>query len=255
MPYVRVATAIRRASLVLLVAALAVGLTVAEPLAKAAPKRQRAGSATVTRTFANSAPIAIPEGPGPAAPYPAPIRVSGLTKGRILDVVLRLNGLTHFYPDDLDILLTAPGGQNAIVLSDVGSNNLVANITLTLDDEAAAPLPDIDRLTSGRFKPTNVVEAGFPDGFPAPAPSPSGAVALSTFDGANPNGVWSLFIFDDSQGDAGGVARGWALTIEARVKKDRHGGKGHGKRAPKPSRTAVAATEPGRRVTWPRIVA
>src|SRR6185295_17857929 len=30
---------------------------------------------------------------------------------------------------------------------------------------------------------------------------------------SNPNGVWSLYIFDDAGGDAGSMAGGWSLTF------------------------------------------
>jgi subtilisin-like proprotein convertase family protein len=241
---VRIAAATRRAVLILPVAALAVGLAVTEPLAAAGAKPKRPKSAVVTRTFTQPAAITIAES-GAAAPYPSVVKVSGLKKGRLVDVDLELTGLAHSYPDDLDVLLVAPDGRNAVVLSDVGSNNVIADISLALDDEATTPLPDIARLTTGRFGPTNIVETGFPDGFAPPAPSPSSTVALSTFDGIDPNGAWSLFVFDDSAGDAGVVASGWALTIEARVKqgkgKGHNGGKGKGKAA-KTARTPSGPT-------------
>ena len=57
-------------------------------------------------------------------PYPANIAVSGLS-GTVLKVTLKLNGLTHTFPSDIDVLLVGPGGQNAIVMSDVGDGNAV----------------------------------------------------------------------------------------------------------------------------------
>ena len=71
-----------------------------------------------------------------AAPYPSTITVSGLG-GTITHVQVKLNGVTHSFPDDIDILLVGPGGQNAIIMSDVGGGNPGAtNVTLTLDDLA-----------------------------------------------------------------------------------------------------------------------
>ena len=61
----------------------------------------------------------IPIGPGPATPYPSNCVISGLG-GTITDVNLELNGLSHTWPDDIDILLVGPGGQNAFVMSDAG---------------------------------------------------------------------------------------------------------------------------------------
>ena len=55
-----------------------------------------------------------------------------------------------------------------------------------------------------------------PDAFTAPAPALDGSVALSTFDGANPNGTWQLFVTDDASGDVGDL-RAWALRITTEV--------------------------------------
>ena len=30
---------------------------------------------------------------------------------------------------------------------------------------------------------------------------------------SNPNGAWSLYVFDDSVGDAGNIANGWSLNL------------------------------------------
>jgi hypothetical protein len=36
-------------------------------------------------------------------------------------VVVKLNGLSHSYPDDLDLLLVGPDGQSAMLMSDAGA--------------------------------------------------------------------------------------------------------------------------------------
>ncbi|MGA9768898.1 MAG: HYR domain-containing protein [Blastocatellia bacterium] len=156
----------------------------------------------------NSSAITI-NAAGIATPYPSNISVSGQT-GLVTSVTLTLNNLSHTFPDDIDILLVGPGGQNAIVMSDVGSSTPVSGITLTLDDAAANSLPDTGPLVSGTFKPTN---AGGVDIFPAPAPPLSGGSALSIFNGTDPNGTWSLYIRDDTGTESGSLAGGWCLSI------------------------------------------
>jgi subtilisin-like proprotein convertase family protein len=185
----------------------------------------------VTKTFNNDVAISIPDArviatDGPANPYPSPITVSGIKQGRVVDVNLTLRGFSHTFPADVDLLLVAPDGTNALVMADAGESNPdgaeeVVNLTLTLDDEAAQPLPVEALLTSGTFRPFDGGTPG-PNGdlsaFPAPAPSPGGAVALSTFDGINPNGEWQLFVLDDEEDDAGAFAQGWSLEITASTK-------------------------------------
>ena len=62
------------------------------------------------------------------------------------------------------------------------------------------------------MKPTNYNELN-PDSFPAPAPAPSAATTLATFNGSNPNGTWSLYVKDDGAPDSGSIAGGWCLNF------------------------------------------
>jgi hypothetical protein len=174
----------------------------------------------VTQTFTSAVPFAI-LGDGyaesVASPYPGTIAVSGFTNGVVTDVNLVLTDLSHAYPDDLDLLLSASNGRRAFVMSDVGSNHPVTNLDLVLDDEAAAALPDDAPLSSGTFRPAIFGNTSDADEiFPAPAPTHNNTVALSAFDGADPNGTWQLWVMDDSSSDNGDL-EGWALQITAEV--------------------------------------
>ncbi len=62
-----------------------------------------------------------------------------------------LTGLSHTYPDDIDMLLVSPGGQNAIVFSDAGGSTDVVNCNVTLDDEAPSVLARLDDQLSGQL--------------------------------------------------------------------------------------------------------
>lgn len=163
-------------------------------------------------TFTNNNAIVIPDR-GAASPYPSVIAVSGLT-GQVTRATVTLNGLTHAFPDDVDVLLVGPQGQQLVLMSDTGGGRSVTNLALTFADAATAVLPDSDRLESGTFKPTDY-EMG--DVFPGPAPKGSRGTALSVFNGTGPNGGWSLYIVDDSTGDGGLIADGWSLTLETAV--------------------------------------
>ncbi|HEX8465174.1 MAG TPA: hypothetical protein VF627_11205, partial [Abditibacterium sp.] len=178
------------------------------------------------QTFSNPATITLPDsgsGVGPATPYPSSITVTGVS-GNVTDVNVTLNGLRHNFPDDVDVLLVGPGGQKVLLQSDVGGGEDTTSLTVTLDDEATASLPDETQLTSGTFKPTNFISTdpsnpnsgSAADPFPAPAPAgPYGAV-LSNFDGTSANGTWNLYVVDDvAQFDTGRYAGGWSLSITA----------------------------------------
>jgi hypothetical protein len=196
-------------------------------------KKHHGKSKTITKSFSNSGAIAIPaEGSdhdfGPADPYPSAITVSGFKKGQITDLNLTLRGFSHTFTPDVDVLLVAPDGGNLVVMGDVGEDDVpVTDLTLTIDDEAADPLPVGEPLISGAFQPLD--QFGLSDldnptllDFPAPAPAPSGDLALSTFDGSNPNGRWQLFVLDDTKGDTGSLGDGWTLEITAQVTTKKH---------------------------------
>lgn len=146
---------------------------------------------------------------GVANQYPSTVNVSGRT-GVVTKVTVALNGFSHTFPDDVDIMLVAPNGANAIILSDVGGEATTESVDITLDDAAVASLPDVSQINSGTYKPTNFDPN---DPFVSPAPSTSANTALSTFNGIDPNGTWRLYVIDDTEGDQGNIAN-FTLTIQ-----------------------------------------
>jgi hypothetical protein len=163
----------------------------------------------------NSSPISIPDS-GQATPYPATINVSGLS-GTITDVDVTLGGVSHTWPDDVSALLVGPGGQNVMLMSDVGGGADLNGVELTFDDEAPGTLPDGAQITAGTYKPTQVsAEDDHPSPASLPSPAPAGpyGASLSALDGAAPNGTYSLYVYDDATGDAGQLASGFSLDIK-----------------------------------------
>jgi subtilisin-like proprotein convertase family protein len=168
--------------------------------------------------YTNSSTITINDVGAPptvADLYPSTISISGLDGQTISQVTVTLYGLTHSFPSDLDILLAGPGGQFSMLMSEVGGNTRfpVSNLTLTLDDTAANPLPINSTLTSGTFQPTRqnpTLAFLFPS--PAPAGSSSAAALLSVFNGTDPNGNWNLFVVDESSPDSGSIS-GWSMEV------------------------------------------
>ncbi len=200
-----------RMMLIVLAALLALPFTSGSDLALAKNKNS-SKTRNVTRTFSNANVITFIDA-APAAPYPSTIQVSGLKQGTIVSLKVTLAGFTQTNPDDMDVLLVAPNGQNMVIMSDVGGSDDMSNVTLILDDQAGASLPDVGPLVNGTFKPTN----GNIDAFPTPAPAPTSST-LAGFKGGGPNGTWRLFVVDDAGGDVGSFAGGWSLQIKAEVK-------------------------------------
>jgi subtilisin-like proprotein convertase family protein len=183
----------------LLLSALFVGLT-------AAP-----ASAVV---FTSNTNLTIPSSGNATPNYPDTIAVSGLV-GVVADVNVTLDNISHLYPDDVDVLLVGPTGADVILMSDVG-----AGLDLTSDDlaftDGAGALPDSAQISSGTYSPTQGVNADVSSccGYQGAAPTgPPFGSSLSVFNGTNPNGTWSLYVYDDTSPDGGSISSGWDLEI------------------------------------------
>ncbi|GAA3526302.1 hypothetical protein [Nocardioides daeguensis] len=160
------------------------------------------GGFTVTITSSGPTP-AISIGPddhtvGPAGPYPYPIAI-GDRPGAVTDVDVVLSGVSHTYPDDLDVMLVGPSGASVVLTSEACEDKDVVGVTWRFDDSAAAPLPSDGPCVSGSYR------VGTNPGAPMPAPAPTAAsgMSLGVFNGAAANGTWRLFVADHSGGDAG----------------------------------------------------
>jgi uncharacterized repeat protein (TIGR01451 family) len=165
-------------------------------------------------SYANATSIIIPQF-GPATPYPSEILVSGLTnlQGSNLlvgKVTVTLNGFAHTFPHDVNVLLDSPSGQELIVMGHAGGPYNATNLTLNFDDAATKSVPT-GQLVSGTYLPTDYAPA---DLFPGLPPA-SGADVLALFNGTNPNGYWSLYVYDDTPGNAGVITGGWSLGLTA----------------------------------------
>jgi subtilisin-like proprotein convertase family protein len=164
-------------------------------------------------TYCNTGPVTINDN-GPSFPYPSNIFVAGASP-YVVGVTVTLKNVTHTFDGDIEALLVGPAGQNLVLVSDAGTA-AVSNLTVTLNDAAGSLLP-----VSGAWaapnstfsaKPTNYNELQ-PDTFPSPAPAPTAATTLSTFNATNPNGIWSLYVKDDGAPDTGSIAGGWCLNF------------------------------------------
>jgi subtilisin-like proprotein convertase family protein len=204
----------------------AAGVLVA--LALAAPSQATADVGTFTNpglievadgAFNESPPPDYVSGKG--SPYPSTISVSGLA-GPVTDVNVTLRAVDHSNPDDLDVLLVGPGGQQIEILSDAGDSSSLGPEQLpdlTFDDQAAGNAPDNGAISGGAYKPTNHFGGlGEPvdgsDVFPSPAPGPPRFSTLAdAFNGTDSNGTWQLYVADDQAQAIGTIRGGWSLQI------------------------------------------
>jgi hypothetical protein len=177
-------------------------------------------------SYTNPSPITITDCPSPcpasgqaASLYPSPISVAGEV-GVIQRVSITLNGFSHSFPSDVDLLLVSPLGRKVVPMSDFGAGAPgVSGINLTLDDYANTPVPSTvtgntgQPFVSGAYRPSN---SGTTDVFPAPAPAGPYIYTMSQFNGDSPNGIWNLYIIDDANLDGGSISGGWTITFDVR---------------------------------------
>lgn len=150
--------------------------------------------------FTQSTPVAIPAGP---ALVSSTLVVAGAGP-YLLDVDLT-TFITHTFPADLDITLTSPVGTVVTITSDNGGGaDDVFNGTVWDDD--ANPGGQVPYSTNSGL----VTDHPYANGVTATPLVPE--EHLAAFIGENPNGTWTLTIFDDAEEDEGNLAS-WSLAI------------------------------------------
>ena len=157
-----------------------------------------------------TSPDAATSVPSAATPYPSSITTTGLL-GSIERVTVQLNGVTHPYPDDINVLLKSrTGGKTVQLMSDAGGRFSLSGVNLTFADAGAGLLPDEALITSGIFKPTDYNSADG-DVYPGGPAGPFGST-LAGFINDSPNDIWDLFVVDDTVVDGGSITS-WTLNV------------------------------------------
>ena len=155
---------------------------------------------------------------GIASVYPAEIRVEGAPNS-VSSVEVVLYGFKHSRPDDVDILLISPTGKKIMLMSDAGGNTSVEDLTIRFVEWGSLPL-DNGPFTSHAvyyFVQSNYgeQESSLPlarDGNPSPPGGPY-TDSLSDLNGTDPNGVWRLYIVDDTEMKSGYISGSWCLIL------------------------------------------
>jgi subtilisin-like proprotein convertase family protein len=160
--------------------------------------------------------IVIPAKPntsGLSSPYPSD-QTFDTPAGQVIDDLnLKINGFGHTFPRDVDMLLQGPGGENVMVMSDVCSNDDIADARNWLfDDEASLPFTDDPTsCTVSSAKPSDLETD---DTMPAPAPGRPYGSTMAVFDGT-PGGAFKLFVNDDAGSDTGYITS-WTIQMTTR---------------------------------------
>ncbi|MFC4263562.1 choice-of-anchor J domain-containing protein [Ferruginibacter yonginensis] len=167
-----------------------------------------ANPAGVPLTFSNNNVTTIPSS-GNFNPYPSSISVTGIPTTGLQVASVQLNGVSHTFASDLDLVLVAPNGTTVILMSDAAGANDFINANLVFRD-GFPTIPSVNPIPSGTYGCTNTAGG---DNFPAPGPGTVNNVnpVLSAFTG-NFNGTWSLYGVDQFAGDFGQITS-WSITF------------------------------------------
>lgn len=145
-----------------------------------------------------------------SSPGPARIDVSGLS-GTVVDIRVRINGLSHTNMEDVDVFLDGPNDTYAVVFSDAGDFFQVFNESYLFTDYAQTTVPFDKPLFSGTYRPANYSGNSESSEF---TPFGSTEVAsLRALANGGVNGPWELNVWDDNAGSSGSIDS-WELEIE-----------------------------------------
>jgi subtilisin-like proprotein convertase family protein len=146
------------------------------------------GTTPTTTNFLQNTPVAIVDN----ATVTSMILVS-TSSTYLWDIDLR-TFITHTFSSDLDITLISPQGTVVTVTTDNGSGFDNCFNGTTWDDSVATPATD--RVYANLVVATPLIPEG----------------AFGKFIGENPNGMWTIAIFDDATGDVGSLVS-WDLDV------------------------------------------
>ena len=152
---------------------------------------------------------------GIAGPYPSTRTITDRS-GIVTDLNVRVDGIFHNHPGDIDMMLEKVGGPKVMLMSDSCGSYDVNAYGWVWDDEAPAAMPagdgtDVCGTTSHR--PTDRSPG---ESLPGPAPPAPYSTSLSAFDLGGANGIYRLWVADDASGDEGFFTSQFSLSFVTR---------------------------------------
>ncbi len=144
-------------------------------------------------TFSNSTAAPIPDNVGGIVR--SSVTVTGMAPS--LCKLSVLTNISHTFSSDVVASLISPQGTEVLLTDDIGSNvdNVFVNATFT------------EGLSAEALSDQIFVEPAAPASYPPLSP-------LSQLDGIDPNGTWTLKIFDDANQDTG-TLNNWSLILRS----------------------------------------
>ncbi len=180
-----------------------------------------------TGAFCNTGTITIPGIAANQAIYPSVINVTGFAN-TVSNLSITLNGLSGGSAGlgSVQMLLVSPGGNALEFLSHAANSAGQTSVSPTFAD-ANPSAPENGTLVTTTYQATSYSNNDtFTPGPPIPAPQlpgsflraqPGGSgIFQTTFSGAQADGDWLLFVFDDGgSGSNANISGGWCLNITA----------------------------------------
>jgi subtilisin-like proprotein convertase family protein len=170
----------------------------------------------------NQSPIAVPllGTSGVASPYPSRITVAapgGPTQTGQVQVVLQ--NVTHRCPEQLAVLLSH-AGVSYVLMANAGGCKPLAGTDIVFSVLGTATIPDNDSSTVPYDELIFTLPSIFGSAPSFPAPAPAGPFVNGLPPATTPlNGDWDLFVIDQTPGDRGVIASGWALHFSGTIEK------------------------------------
>ncbi len=171
-------------------------------------RTQPAPAVVPAPTWSNLTPVAI--GSGAPGLVTSEIVIPAGSVAGVLSRVRLQTRLRHTRAEDLDLALRSPAGTWVTLSTDNGgANDDVFDFTVW-DDAANATSGALPYAASPGLATDHPYQNGLPAGTLAPEEP------LSALRGQDPNGTWTLAVFDDTTGE-GGELSGWTITFDTQL--------------------------------------